>query len=335
MNTGRRAGGFWRQGEPFVWATGAALALTLLLTFALLAVVLWNGLGVFWLHAVAEVELADGKKLLGEELQTEINADTGVESIKFKVGNMEDGPAFRWIDAKTIRSTIYPKDAFVLERLTNMNYYGYLRELVLPSTFGRGAGGEGVNDTNCVPALTLTLSGHQPKVGRERGQNISIHSLAAAIAATQNAFAKEVAPIQAKQAALAGELKNHVKYEILRINYQRKQILTADHSNDSEEAKRLALQLTELQAKEERLKKESDRLTTEIEKREADVRANAAIFADASGREKNIALLDIVRFYCPNQMGIGGKLAHYGAKVWELLTADPRESNQDGGLFPA
>ena len=141
LNTGRRVGRFWRQGEPFVWATGAALALTLLLTFALLAVVLWNGLGVFWPHAVAEVELADGKKLLGEQLQTEINADTGVESVKFKVGNMEDGPAFRWIEAKTIRSTVYPKDAYVLERLTNMNYYGFLRKIVLPSTFGRGAGG--------------------------------------------------------------------------------------------------------------------------------------------------------------------------------------------------
>ena len=45
--------------------------------------------------------------------------------------------------------------------------------------------------------------------------------------------------------------------------------------------------------------------------------------------------MDIVRFYCPNQMGIGGKIAHYFAKIWELLFADPRESNQDGGLFPA
>jgi phosphate transport system permease protein len=119
-----------------VWATGAALALTLLLIFALLAVVLWNGLGVFWPHAVAEVELTNGKKILGEELQTEINPETGVENIKFKVGNMEDGPAFRWIESQTIRATTYPKDAFVLERVANMNYYGFLRKLVLPSPLG-------------------------------------------------------------------------------------------------------------------------------------------------------------------------------------------------------
>jgi phosphate transport system permease protein len=304
LNTGRRAGRFWRQGEPFVWATGAALALTLLLTLALLAVVLWNGLGVFWPHAVAEVELADGKKLLGEELQTEFNTDTGVESMKFKVGNMEDGPAFRWIEAKAIHAKTYPENAFVLERLTNMNYYGFLRKLITP----------GIADSNN---------------GNTQEQ------LAAAIAATQHAFNREVAPIQTQQAALANELKNHVKYEILRINYRRKQLLAAGHAKDSEETVQLARQVGELQAKEDRLKKDSDRLTAEIDKREADVRANAAVFADASGREKTIALLDIVRFYCPNRMGIGEKTAHYFAKIWELLSADPRESNQDGGLFPA
>jgi phosphate transport system permease protein len=311
-----------------------------MLTLTLLAVVLWNGLGVFWPHAVAEVELVDDKKLLGEELQTEINPDSGVESVKFKVGNMEDGPAFRWIDVKTIRSIGYPKDAFVLERVTNLNYYGFLRKLILPSPFGRGAqrvpGGEGVIDANRDPALTLTLSGRQPEVGREREQNTSMQKqLAAAIADTQAEFSRVIAPIQAEQAALADELKNHVKYAILRINYQRKQLLAAGRTNNSEQVIRLDRELAELKAKEGRLKKQSDRLTVEIEKLQAGIRANAAIFADATGREKTIALLDIVRFYCPNQMGIGGKLSHYGAKVWELLFADPRESNQDGGLFPA
>ncbi len=39
---------FWRRGEPLVWATAAALAGVLLLVVLLLAVVLVNGLGVFW-----------------------------------------------------------------------------------------------------------------------------------------------------------------------------------------------------------------------------------------------------------------------------------------------
>ena len=160
MNSGR-SGRFWRQGEPLVWATGEALALTLLLTFALLGVVLWNGLGVFWPHAVAQVEMADGQKILGEKLQTQSNPDTAVESVKFKVGNMEDGPAFRWIETKNIRAITYPRDALVLERATNMNYYGFLKKLIslspfgskepLPSLFGRGAGGERRKKTLALP----------------------------------------------------------------------------------------------------------------------------------------------------------------------------------------
>jgi phosphate transport system permease protein len=304
LNKGRRAGRFWRQGEPFVWATGAALSLTLLLTFSLLAVVLWNGLGVFWPHSVALVELTDGKKLLCEELQTETNSETGVESVKFKVGNMEDGPAFRWVEVKSIRATAYPKDAFVLQRVTNMNYYGFLQKLVMPGIVSSDEG-----------ALQQRL--------------------ATALATVRSDYAREVAPIQAEQDTVGRELKNHVKYAILRINYQRKKLLASAAPAGSADVTRLDEQLAELHANEERLKKESDRLAVEIEKREAAVRANAAVFADASGREKKIALMDIVRFDCPNQMGVGGKTAHYCAKVWELLTADPRESNQDGGLFPA
>ncbi|MGW8255859.1 MAG: phosphate ABC transporter permease PstA [Thermoguttaceae bacterium] len=280
------------------------MALTLMLTFALLGVVLWNGLGVFWPHAVADVELSAGNKLLGEQLQTEINPDSGKKSVKFKVGNMEDGPAFRWVEAKSIRAVTYPKNAFVLERISNMNYYGFLKKIV-------------------APGLDLSNKGDLQT------------RLDAAVKSAYNAFAREVAPLETQQAVLADKLKNRVKYAKLRINYQRKKLLADGVSENSTEVTALTSQLTKLQAEEDRLKKQSDALSAQIEKQETKVRQNTAIFSDASGREKKIALTDIVRFYCPNRMDIGEKTAHYLAKIWELLSADPRESNQDGGLFPA
>jgi phosphate transport system permease protein len=39
--------------------------------------------------------------------------------------------------------------------------------------------------------------------------------------------------------------------------------------------------------------------------------------------------------YFPNQMGVGAKSVHYVAKVWEFVADDPRESNTEGGVFPA
>ncbi len=266
--------------------------------------VLVNGLGVLWPTAVAEVVLADGQRLLGEELESAVNPDTGTESAKFKVGNAEDGPAFQWVDKAAIREKSYPAEAFVLERVANMNYHGFLRELV-------------------IPGLEVPSEGTL----QER--------LAAAIAAAREQYAREVKPVQVEQSAVANELKNHVKYQILHVNYEKKQLLAKGYAADSREIAGLDDRLTELCADEDRLKQQSDALTAVMAQREAELRKNVAVFVDAAGRAKSIALLNIVRFYCPNQMGIAAKLGHYAMKVWDLLATDPRESNQDGGLFPA
>jgi phosphate transport system permease protein len=55
----------------------------------------------------------------------------------------------------------------------------------------------------------------------------------------------------------------------------------------------------------------------------------------ADGRSKQIQLADIVRFYQPNEMNVFEKSGLYAAKLWEFVSADPRESNTEGGVFPA
>lgn len=55
----------------------------------------------------------------------------------------------------------------------------------------------------------------------------------------------------------------------------------------------------------------------------------------ADGQEKSLALADIVRAYPANQLGIGGRLAIYGARWAEFLRDDPREANTEGGVLPA
>ena len=67
----------------------------------------------------------------------------------------------------------------------------------------------------------------------------------------------------------------------------------------------------------------------------AKLRQNVVVMVDASGQKHDIALLDIVKAYRPNHMGLLGKSGLYMGKVYELLTDFPRESNTEGGLFPA
>ncbi len=49
----------------------------------------------------------------------------------------------------------------------------------------------------------------------------------------------------------------------------------------------------------------------------------------------NLPLANIARAYPANRLSLAGKFGVYISRWWEFLTADPRESNTEGGVFPA
>jgi len=55
----------------------------------------------------------------------------------------------------------------------------------------------------------------------------------------------------------------------------------------------------------------------------------------ADGKEVTIAFDHIVRVIRPNELGVFGKLGKYGERFWEFVSAEPREANTEGGIFPA
>lgn len=55
----------------------------------------------------------------------------------------------------------------------------------------------------------------------------------------------------------------------------------------------------------------------------------------ADGVETELKLADIVRVYLPNQVGTGERLSIYLSRWYEFLVDNPREANNEGGVFPA
>ncbi len=53
------------------------------------------------------------------------------------------------------------------------------------------------------------------------------------------------------------------------------------------------------------------------------------------GEVRRLAVADVVRAYRPNRLGVFGKAGVYLDRGWEFLSAEPRESNTEGGVFPA
>ena len=57
---------FLDSGALFIWFCGAAVAASLLMVGGVLLLIMINGLGFFWPHALVEMTLTDGTRVLGE-----------------------------------------------------------------------------------------------------------------------------------------------------------------------------------------------------------------------------------------------------------------------------
>jgi len=57
--------------------------------------------------------------------------------------------------------------------------------------------------------------------------------------------------------------------------------------------------------------------------------------ATAGGQRKDVPKASVVREIHPNALGLAGKLSVYASRVREFLLDNPRESNTEGGIFPA
>lgn len=315
-----------------VWAAGAALALVLVVTLTALYVVFANGLEVFWPHRIYEVRLADGSKLLGELREEELDPLTGRKRLKFYCANMEDMPPFRWVYEDEIVHYEEPAEVFKLDRSANLHYIGYLKEIRLPSRASSQAALAGA----ATSAMEKQADAGGEKEPAPVGDSVSKpEQLAWAIRWAKRWEKEYVAPWQHQENAIARQLNDQIKYALIEARYELQQLVQAGGSETDSQRQILSERIAQLTEEENRLKAQAHQLAAERVQWQAALRENAAVFVDVEGREKQIPLVDIVRCSTPNSMTLWAKCRFYLAKWWELLTDQPREANQDGGIFPA
>jgi len=279
---------FWKTGEPYVLATGASLAIILVMTLALVATVMSNGLGYFWPRSLVKFELKDGSSALGQITQLEKDPIHGARRIQLKVGNRDVlGQDFRWIDEKDIVSRTTPADAVLLERREHGNFFGFLK----------GVQAEG---------LTLTAT----------------------------------TPLEALQQArklVAGKLDDtkKIKRQMSDLNHTAESLRLTIQKLEYAGKEKNSAEINELTAVREKTMAEFTTLNEQATAAQAEIGRITAQVHDVSGTAKDISLLEIVALQSPNSMSFVAKCGAYLERVRELLLDDPRESNTEGGLFPA
>jgi phosphate transport system permease protein len=286
---------FWKSGDPFVWLTGAMLALSLLMVAGLLGLVLVNGLGMFWPKDVERFELDDGTVVVGEITEREQIPDPGAAPdaamkyrIQVKRGNRDlYGSDFVWIDEAKIARHARPTDAVVLERREWGDFFGEILSLrQAERTVAMGAG----------PAWA-SLEARLPEAIRlhEEIRSIERHRIGG------NNYEQERARLDLRKLDLRGV-------------------------HDGPEVEELHRRIDALKGTYAEIVAELGRLRQG---------QSEQLVVAAGGREVEIPLDKIVRAYRPNRMGTPAKARQYASKIWEFVSSDPRESNTEGGVFPA
>ncbi|UVL59069.1 phosphate ABC transporter permease PstA [Pseudomonas sp. B21-035] len=288
--------------------SGGAVAIAVIMTIGLLAVIAVRGLGHFWpadlLQASYNVPGQANHIVVGEVVQKEEVPrarlkgaglpvpDEGPEFMTrelIKVGNRDlNGSDFTWVVGEWLIDQHKPVDLIALERREWGNFYGYL---------------------------------------------VSVKENGKVVAEGQAAW-RELQDRLKRADKLAGELQKLEKKDIGAINYglERLRLQTRKLELDG---KLDAAAQADIEAERAELNNRYKAIEERLGGLHQDFGRDSLVAKDGNGREVEINLSKVVHAYQPNGMGIFTKLGVYFAKVWEFLSDDPREANTEGGIFPA
>lgn len=300
-------------GEPWLWALGCALALGIVLIVGFLVMIFWNGISTFWPNRIEVVTLLDRKLVAGEPTRSE----------KYR-----PGPELLAKLTPSQRAEVERNDGFArrtLYRIGNYELYNedfrWVSDFEVAKTerpkdfffFERQEWGPFIGlidrvivDGNAKPyaAFTLDQLRDLQKAARERFL----------------------------------EIRRIERVEIGRVNYKmeaaRLQVRRAEMDLDATDP-RLAKVKQETAADLDVLKRRYDEFAASaasIKKRDEKVQI---VLKEVEGKEKQLPLSQIVRFYPSNDLEWGDQAAIYLSRWGEFLTDEPREANTEGGILPA
>lgn len=284
------------SGETGVWLASMGLTVGLFMVIALLALIIYNGLGVFWPKPVIRIELAkdsasiqQDQRITGGIVIRTRDRMTPREPGKavgrewhIQTGNKDVyGQGFRYIALDDAAATSYPADAVVLERTEYGHAVGLPVALELP-------------DGRRIAAKSSEFDG----------------ALRAALKQNRD---------------LRKALHEVEKNAIGRINHEMTQLRMAPAELASPQGRQ---RQAELQRRYEALADEATRIRGELTQGRLDL----TLF---SGEERALPLGSLVRAHFPNRMSRVEKAAFFAQSIGHFLADEPREANTEGGIFPA
>ena len=307
-----------RRGTPWVWLNAGAVAISILMVVGLLALLTVRGMSHFWPRDVMQANYTPptssgellSTQVIGEFVESEMVlsaqiASSGIpvdeaqgfyERQLLKLGNRDlTGADFTWVLRDFVHDVEYPENVVALERREWGNFYGHLSAIK--------------EDSNLI-----SFSGDAAAIESARWNDFN-ERLECALDIREDIYVIE-------------------NQEIGQINYAMERLRLRERRLELDQ-ELTPEALAEIDSERAELDEEYDLLQIQLVALYETVNRDSAIFIAANGEETEVSFADIVRAYKPNQLSLIGKIGTYSLKLGEFLTAEPREANTEGGIFPA
>ncbi len=285
-------------GQSLTALCGGALALNLLLVAALLTLLAVNGLGYFWQKPLERFELADGRVLLGEVHDSDVAPPAAGEA----VGGER-------LQVKVGNRDLTGAD-FVWIESAQVRHRSFPRDAVALERLEWG---------NFYGTMVELRDGDQVLASGSEAVWQAFGPIHAEKMRQRKALRKlETGPI--------GEVNRVIERQRLeRRKLELQNLPAAERARrEADIARRTAAKEAEYEALAERLFAGRERLLSYV-----------LVVESTAGERQEIPVGAVVRAVRPNAMGTGQRLGLYGSRIWEFVTGEPRESNTEGGIFPA
>ena len=292
---------FLRRGDPAIWFAGTGLGIAVLMITGMIALILWNGLGFFWPKPLTELTLKDGTIVMGE-----VSAREAIPA----PGTAEHLKRFR-VQLKLGNRDVTGSD------------FQWINEDQIAS---RSTPGD---------AVYVERRDYGPFIGKPVRLVEGVQEVAAGADAVLAALPGYLRRAKEQRDALRTlELD-----DIGGVNYRIEQARLRARRLDFDAARQPGVDQTQERAAIEQELKTLQAEYAELEQRLGQLTAEAdnsrLTLKTAGGEEKDLHTVHVYRLYAANRLSLPGRARVYAGRLWEFLSGDPRESNTEGGVFPA
>ncbi|GHY85824.1 phosphate ABC transporter, permease protein [Vibrio cholerae] len=295
---------WFKSGAPWIWLTGGAVSVSLIAVLGLLLVIGWRGLTYFWPAPLLQWQTPDGKTVVGQLYARESVPVSHLKEMNLPLPEKVQaaGLATR-LNIKVANRDLYGSDFIALLEFETEFKGAPQGWAVIERSRGGQLFGKPLRFDSTTGELDLPLERH----------------LLQALLEAETIRDQVDTMVEQQVRVISSQL------EKLRLEKRRKQL----NNQLSDEF------LQHYVLSKSRLEKELALVQTELDALRAPLEKQFLYLVDMQGETVSVPLSEILDFWYPNDMNFAQKLAEWGKQAWRFLSESPRESNSEGGVFPA